>query len=164
AQLGDAPERHPARARRAAARVLRRARGAARQRGRRPRRLRSARRRDRGRAQDVCIAARDRRESIEGENAMKRFAIVLAVGLAGCASSAVTPDWVSGAAGKYPPSRYLVGRGEAEGGEEARDRARADLAKVFEVRVAVESEDEQAFRMDGTDDRYESRTARRVSA
>lgn len=92
------------------------------------------------------------------------IAIMLAFGLlAGCASSAVAPDWVSGAATKYPASQYLIGRGEAPSSEEARDRARADLAKVFEVQIAVESEDVQAFQAAGGDGKYESRSARRIT-
>lgn len=96
---------------------------------------------------------------------MKRVsAVMLAIGLlAGCASSAVAPDWVSGAAAKYPPSQYLIGRGEAPSGEEARDRARADLAKVFEVQIAVESEDVQAFQASAGEAQYAARSARRIT-
>jgi hypothetical protein len=64
----------------------------------------------------------------------------------GCASHPAMPDWVNGPAEKYPAEQYLVGRGQAATAEEARDRARADLAKIFEVAVAVESEDVQTFR------------------
>ncbi|MCR4332265.1 MAG: LPP20 family lipoprotein [Sulfuricaulis sp.] len=77
------------------------------------------------------------------------FAATLAVSLiatGGCASRPTMPDWVNGPAEKYPSEQYLVGRGQAATAEEARDRARADLAKIFEVAVAVESEDIQTFR------------------
>ncbi len=77
------------------------------------------------------------------------FAATLAVFLiatGGCVSRPTMPDWVNGPAEKYPGEQYLVGRGQAATAEEARDRARADLAKIFEVAVAVESEDIQTFR------------------
>jgi hypothetical protein len=71
---------------------------------------------------------------------------VYLIATGGCASRPTMPDWVNGPAEKYPSEQYLVGRGQAATAEEARDRARADLAKIFEVAVAVESEDIQTFR------------------
>lgn len=101
---------------------------------------------------------------------MKNLVTVIALSLllfAGCASKPAVPDWVSGTAAKYPATQYLIGRGQAASGEEARDRARADLAKIFEVNIAVESEDVQAFRSapGDKDDRgqYEARSARRIT-
>jgi hypothetical protein len=63
----------------------------------------------------------------------------------GCASQPSMPDWVDGAPKKYQAEQYLIGRGQAVTPEEAKDRARADLAKIFEVTVAVDSEDVQSF-------------------
>ena len=63
----------------------------------------------------------------------------------GCASSPSQPDWVNGNPKQYPAEQYLIGRGQAATAEEARDRARADLAKIFEVSVEVESQDVQTF-------------------
>jgi hypothetical protein len=100
------------------------------------------------------------------EKTMKHFATALALSvslLAGCATLQGPPDWISGTAAKYPAPQYLVGRGQAASGEEARDRARADLAKIFEVNVAVESEDVQAFRS-GAGGKYEGHSARRITA
>jgi hypothetical protein len=65
---------------------------------------------------------------------------------------------VSGASREYRSNEYLVGRGQGANGEEARDRARADLAKVFEAEVRAESADEQSFK----DSRYETSSARRI--
>ena len=76
------------------------------------------------------------------------FAATMAAALiatGGCASRPGIPDWVNGPAEKYSGEQYLVGRGQAATAEEAHDRARADLAKIFEVAVAVESEDIQTF-------------------
>lgn len=63
----------------------------------------------------------------------------------GCASQPSQPDWVTGNSQKYQAEQYLIGRGQADKPEEAKDRARADLAKIFEVSVAVDSEDVQSF-------------------
>src|SRR5690349_104932 len=91
------------------------------------------------------------------------FVLLTAGVLAGCATAASTPDWVSGPAAKYPAGQYLIGRGEAASGEDARDRARADLAKTFQVDVAVESEDVQAFRAAAGGGQYEGSSTRRVA-
>lgn len=65
---------------------------------------------------------------------------------AGCASVRDgTPDWVSGKSAEYPDTRYLVGHGQADNPEDARNRARADLAKIFETAVSVETSDVTSF-------------------
>ncbi len=71
--------------------------------------------------------------------------------LAGCAP-AVKPDaanappaWVNGASEQYPLALYIVGRGVGATQEEAKDRARADIAKTFEVTVLERSEEQQSF-------------------
>ena len=63
------------------------------------------------------------------------------------------PDWVSGESQQYPVSQYLLGRGQAERGDRARDRARADLARIFEVAIDDATRDIQTFTSsrDGTD-------------
>lgn len=55
------------------------------------------------------------------------------------------PDWVNGVSSRYPAGQYLIGRGAAADLDDAKDRARADLAKVFEVGITAESSDIQTF-------------------
>jgi hypothetical protein len=99
---------------------------------------------------------------------MNRISILLLPALlAGCATTAKTPDWVSGPAKAYPASQYLTGRGDAASVEQAQDRARADLAKIFEVAVSAESEDVQTFKRSGgegseTPGQYEQSVQRRL--
>lgn len=79
---------------------------------------------------------------------MMRWLCIVAMGasLVSCASTPPgPPDWVNGRSAAYPDSRYLVGRGEAGTQEDARDRARADLAKAFEVEVSAKSSDSTRF-------------------
>ncbi|MDZ7803045.1 LPP20 family lipoprotein [Thiohalophilus sp.] len=69
--------------------------------------------------------------------------ILLAV-LGGCASpdaDSGKPAWISGNSPAWPAEQYLIGRGEADHAAVARDRARADLAKVFEVSISEQSQD-----------------------
>jgi hypothetical protein len=66
--------------------------------------------------------------------------ILLVLG-AGCAKSPVSPEWLTVEPAEYPAERYLIGRGQGETAGLARDRARADLAKVFEVAVRESSSD-----------------------
>jgi len=69
--------------------------------------------------------------------------------LVACASSdskpGSEPDWVSGNSSKYSNQRYLLGRGQADDTGTAKDRARADLAKIFVVNVNVTDIDKQKF-------------------
>lgn len=55
------------------------------------------------------------------------------------------PDWVNGVSSRYPASQYLIGRGAAADLDDAKDRARADLAKIFEVGISAKSSDLQTF-------------------
>lgn len=64
----------------------------------------------------------------------------------GCATKPTQPDWVAGDSAKYTNTQYLIGRGQASTIEDAEDRARADLAKIFQVAVAVRSEDVQSYK------------------
>lgn len=91
--------------------------------------------------------------------------------MSACASHPATPDWVNGPSAKYKSEQYLIGRGQAASAEEARDRARADLAKIFQISVSVESEDVQTFaQKSGTAAKgatpageYASQASRRIS-
>ena len=85
--------------------------------------------------------------------------------LSGCASHSPTaPDWITGESAQYKSAQYLIGRGQAATQEEAKDRARADLSKIFQVAVAADSEDVQKFKT-GTvgPGQYESYASRRIS-
>ena len=73
-------------------------------------------------------------------------ALCLTSMLAGCAGGGTRPDWIDGNSKQYGNDRYLVGRGQAGNQEDAKNRARADLAKIFQVAVSAESEDVQAYR------------------
>lgn len=70
--------------------------------------------------------------------------------LSGCASQPTVPDWVVGNSAKYKSEQYMLGRGQAAAQEEAKDRARADIAKVFQVAVVVNSDDVQRSKSDAS--------------
>lgn len=75
---------------------------------------------------------------------MKKLIVVTALAtllVTGCASKPTEPEWLDGTSEKYPQTRYLSGLGQADSAAVARDRARADLAKIFEVRIAEASQD-----------------------
>lgn len=97
-------------------------------------------------------------------SAFATFVLVLSL-LSGCASRApVTPDWISGDSAQYKSAQYLIGRGQAATEEEARDRARADLSKIFQVSVAAESEDVQKFKTGPAGPgQYEGEASRRIT-
>ena len=85
----------------------------------------------------------------------------------GCATKPVQPDWTVGDSAKYKSDQYLIGRGQARTMEEAKDRARADLAKIFQVAVTTDSEDVQRFKSDsketGGAGKYTGESSRRIS-
>jgi len=99
---------------------------------------------------------------------MRRTAFViltLVAFLSACATKPIAPDWVSGTSEKFPASQYLTGRGQADSAEQARDRARADLAKIFQVKVEATSEDVQTYKGGtGQAGEYQTETKRAVSA
>lgn len=84
--------------------------------------------------------------------------------IGGCATKPSQPDWIVGASAKYPNAQYLLGRGQAANQEEAKDRARADLAKIFQVAVVADSEDVQSFKTDSASGggQYEGQSSRRI--
>ena len=57
----------------------------------------------------------------------------------------VRPDWVTGNSASYPAATYLTGRGQADEMAVAKDRARADLAKVFSVNISEQTKDTSSY-------------------
>jgi LPP20 lipoprotein len=91
------------------------------------------------------------------------FAYLLLL-LSGCASQPTAPDWISGDSAQYKSAQYLIGRGQAPTQEEAKDRARADVAKIFQVAVVVSSDDVQRSKSDPTGvAQYEAQASRHIS-
>lgn len=79
-------------------------------------------------------------------NTLLPFIIVL---VSACAGRPVLdndgPDWLDGKSKRYPAELYLSGQGSADDLDDAKDRARADLAKQFEVAVYEHSRQEQQY-------------------
>lgn len=77
------------------------------------------------------------------------FLICVPVLLAACGGApkkpVEIPDWVSGQSARYVPELYITGRGQSRSPDDAKDRARADLAKTFEVSIQENQSDVQAF-------------------
>jgi hypothetical protein len=90
--------------------------------------------------------------------------LALASLITSCATAPAQPDWVSGTSSHYPNAQYLTGRGQAATVDEARDRARADLAKIFEVKIAVSSEDVQTYSVGAkAPGQYEAQATRHIA-
>lgn len=66
-----------------------------------------------------------------------------------CAQPPAAPDWIDGEPKAYSIDRYLIGRGQAASAALARDRARADLAKTFTVKVRELSTDQLLWQQGG---------------
>lgn len=73
--------------------------------------------------------------------------LVACVALSGCASNdaAERPAWILEETPEYTHNRFILGRGQASGLDVAKDRARADVAKNFQVRVVERSADVVRF-------------------
>lgn len=63
------------------------------------------------------------------------------------------PDWINGRSAHYSPELYLTGRGQSKQSDDAKDRARADLAKTFEVYIRENQKDVQAYSAVKEDDK-----------
>lgn len=68
--------------------------------------------------------------------------------LAGCATGGNGPAWITGADQAYPESKYLTATGSAGNAEDAKTRALANLARIFEVRIDDAGRDESAAWME----------------
>ncbi|MCG8434382.1 MAG: LPP20 family lipoprotein, partial [Gammaproteobacteria bacterium] len=73
------------------------------------------------------------------------LAVLLLSACAAPAKKSRKPGWVDGVSEAYPADVYLLGRGQAASRDDAQDRSRTDLAKIFEVTVSEESRDFQSF-------------------
>jgi len=69
--------------------------------------------------------------------------------ISACSSTATKngsqPDWIDGHSKHYPGQLYLSGQGMADNLNDAKDRARADLAKQFEVAINERSLQQQQY-------------------
>jgi hypothetical protein len=95
----------------------------------------------------------------------KLLVVMLAAVLAsaGCATREQTPGWVHGEAAGYPASAYLLGRGQADTQAIARDRARADLAKNFEVHISEISHDRSSYGREGATSASSAQVSRELN-
>lgn len=87
-------------------------------------------------------------------NSMRIVSLVLSTALllTACATgprAPAQPDWVDGESRQHPSNGYLTGRGQAASQAEAADRARAEIAKIFAVKINAESRDVQTFSSSG---------------
>lgn len=88
--------------------------------------------------------------------------------LGGCATSKSNqPDWLAGDSAKYAKSQYLYGRGQASNVEDAKKRALADLSEIFQVSIAVNSEDVQSYKKNsksaGGGEQFSTESSRRIN-
>jgi hypothetical protein len=95
------------------------------------------------------------------------IAVLLIAG--GCASKekrqeTVQPDWIVGESAKYPKALYLTGQGSGETQELAKQYARTDLAKIFEVEINETSRDVQIFEMENGTTTSQSQAERYISS
>ena len=67
--------------------------------------------------------------------AVRALLITALLWSAACATGRGQPDWIDGSAAAYPKDRYLIGVGEGADLDAAGDRARAEIARIFEVRI-----------------------------
>ena len=93
------------------------------------------------------------------QSLLKKQLLLSSLLLTGCMQSASVvnadqPDWVNGGSSKYPNSQYVVATGSASSEERAKDRALANLTKVFELRIRESSttrQDVQVVNKDGSE-------------
>ena len=77
------------------------------------------------------------------------------------------PDWVNGNSSHYSRQQYIIGRGQANSLSAAQDRARANIAKTFQVNIYERSSDNkqisQTTDKQGTSSSQEARIQRYIS-
>ncbi|MEX5216469.1 MAG: LPP20 family lipoprotein [Nitrospira sp.] len=74
------------------------------------------------------------------------IALSLLLTLADCwQGERVRPSWVEGTSPEFPPSRYLVGVGQADTRSGAEEQAYAAVSKIFNVEVEAQSKDWESY-------------------
>ena len=83
------------------------------------------------------------------KTSLRILLLLMPIFLVACSSNVkpenARPDWVLGQSAKYPAGSYLTGRGQADNMAAAKDRARADLAKIFSVNISEQSKDTSSY-------------------
>jgi len=69
------------------------------------------------------------------------YLVLLLSLLTACTTTGKQPDWINANSAEYPATAYLLGRGQSDNRALAQDRARADLSKIFQLRITEQSED-----------------------
>lgn len=77
---------------------------------------------------------------------------------------AVQPKWITDSTLEFPSSMYLIGRGTGSSAEEAQDRARGDLATIFEVRIEVLNQNSTTVAQSGNGEQIDRLSSQQVSA
>ncbi len=70
------------------------------------------------------------------------LSLVIIFSLSGCFSFGGAPTWVDGESKQFKKSQYLTATGSADDVEDAKSRALANLARIFEVQIDDSSRDE----------------------
>ncbi len=73
------------------------------------------------------------------------FCLFSLIGCATAPSKNDSPDWLDGQSTQYSNTNYLTGRGAADLLAVAQDRARTDIAKIFQVALSEQSSDTSKF-------------------
>ncbi len=74
------------------------------------------------------------------------------------------PKWVNDSSLEYPSAMYLVGRGVGSTAQEAQNRARGDLATIFEVRIEVVVQNSTTVAQSGKKEQVDRLSSQQVSA
>ena len=77
---------------------------------------------------------------------------------------AAQPKWITDSSLEYPGSMYLSGRGVGATAEEAQNRARGDLATIFEVRIEVVNQNTTNVAQSGKNEQVDRLSSQQVSA
>jgi hypothetical protein len=93
-----------------------------------------------------------------------KILVVTASLLSSTITLAAQPKWISDSTLEYPNAMYLVGRGAGSTAEEAQNRARGDLATIFEVRIEVVNQNTTTVAQSGKKEQVDRVASQQVSA
>lgn len=96
-------------------------------------------------------------------NIFKMVVVIVSL-ISSTAVLAAQPKWISDSSLEYPNGLYLTGRGVGATAEEAQNRARGDLATIFEVRVEVVNENTTTVAKSGKKEQVNKLSTQQVSA